>query len=200
MLTTPEVFIIESLALEDERSRRQEGDIISRMLHLGGKTGTQYYYIRTLVELKEIVRLFRKSKCRYLHLSCHANGSSMDTTFNAISYSELGELLRPELDRRRVFVSACQMACDKLAKELLVHSGCYSLIGPKKNIAFVDAAAFWVAFYHLMFKADGRRMTRETLRAKVGALSALYGEPIAYFAASEKHGYVRVELPNASYS
>jgi hypothetical protein len=196
--TTPELFIIESLELDDEKSSRQEGDIISRMLRLAGKTGTRYYYIRTEHELKEMIKLFNESNCRYLHISCHADGRNMSTTFDVISYSKLGTMLRPVLSGKRVFVSACQMASDTLAKELLIDSGCYSLIGPKKNIEFADAAAFWVAFYHLMFKVDYLRMKRATLRARVGELSTLYGEPINYFAKNAKRGYIRVEGPHGS--
>lgn len=144
--TKPELFIIESLTLDDEKAKRQEGDIISRMLHLAGKTGTQYYYIRTVRELDEMIDLFDDSHYRYLHISCHADKSGMATTFDDVPYAVLGEMLRPCLSNRRVFVSACQMASIRLAKELLPDTGCNSLIGPKQSIAFDNAAAFWVSF------------------------------------------------------
>ena len=134
--TIPEVFIIESLKLEDEEKRRQEGEIISRILNLSGKTKTKYYYIRTKRELDEITDIFDDSRYRYLHISCHANDLSMSTTFDEIEYSELGEMLAPCLDRRRIFVSACEMSNYKLAKELLYNTGCYSLIGPSRPINF----------------------------------------------------------------
>lgn len=192
--TKPEVFIIESLTLDDEKAGRQEGDIISRMLHLAGKVDTQYYYIRTVRELEEMIDLFDDSGHRYLHISCHANQNSMATTFDVVPYAKLGAMLRPCLDGKRVFVSACQMASDNVAAELLKGSGCYSLIGPKKNIAFDDAAAFWVSFYHLMFKANELKMTRENLQQRIKDLSAIYEEPINYFASSRKRkqGFVRV--------
>jgi hypothetical protein len=86
------------------------------------------------------------------------------------------------------------MASEDLAKELLTDSGCYSLIGPKKSIAFDNAAAFWVSFYHLMFKANELKMTRENLQRRITELSTLYDEPINYFAASKqcKRGFRRV--------
>ena len=52
--TKPEVFIIESLQLEDEKENLYEGQIISQILHLSGRE-TQYYYIRTRRELEEIL-------------------------------------------------------------------------------------------------------------------------------------------------
>lgn len=192
--TNPEVFIIESLALDDETGKRHEGEILSRMLNLSGKEETRYFYIRTKRELEEIIDLFDESQHRYLHLSCHANESSMDTTFDNVSFEELGAMLRPCLYNRRVFVSACEMANTNLAAELLKNSGCYSLIGPANAINFDDAAAFWVSFYHLMFKTSDRSMGRKDLRQCITDLSALFDEPINYFAASKstEKGFKRV--------
>ncbi len=192
--TDPEVFIIESLTLEDEKARRQEGDLLQRMLHIIGKRGTQYFYIRTRRELEQIVIEFANSRCRYLHISCHANDREMATTFDSIPFDELGQILGPALDGRRLFVSACEMASGNLATHLLKDSGCVSLIGPRRTIRFDDAAAFWVSFYHLMFKANELKMKRADLQRRIKELSAVYEEPINYFASSEsnKRGYVLV--------
>ncbi|MCT8999935.1 hypothetical protein NYR58_16220 [Chelativorans intermedius] len=194
MRTIPELFIIESLTLEDEKAGRQEGELISRMLRLGGKTRTQYYYIRTEVELEEMIDLFDESNYRYLHISCHANSHGMALTFGDLSFSKLAGMLNPCLEDRRVFVSACEMANESLAAAILRETGCYSLIGPKRSIRFSDAAAFWVAFYHLIFKANKLSMKRETLRRRITELSAIFEEPINYFASSStaKQGYTRV--------
>ncbi|OHV67157.1 hypothetical protein LCM4577_26760 [Mesorhizobium sp. LCM 4577] len=154
----PEIFTIESLRLRDEDDASQEGQLLSKILHLSGKKRTKYFYIRTKRELEEIIDIFEDSNYRYLHLSCHADKAGIATTFDDISYAELGEMLRPCLEDRRVFVSACQMANDVCAKALLKNTGCYSLVGPVKKINFDDAAAFWITFYHLMFKTDGRSM------------------------------------------
>ncbi len=165
------------------------------MLHLAGKTKTKYYYIRTKTELDEIIDLFDESQYRYLHISCHANYTEMSTTFDDISFEELGEMLSPCLDKRRVFVSACEMANKNLAKQLLCKTGCYSLIGPAKPINFDDAAAFWVSFYHLMFKANKRGMKREELQKYIKKLSALFDEPINYYASSRscKQGFKKAQ-------
>ena len=86
------------------------------------------------------------------------------------------------------------MATYGLARQILPDTGCYSLIGPKHNIRFDDAAAFWVSFYHLMFKLNDGSMKREGLRQRIRQLSRIYEEPINYFASSknEERGYVRV--------
>lgn len=192
--TNPELFIIESLTLDDEADSRHEGEILSRMLNLSGKTKTKYFYIRTKRELEEIVDLFDDSQHRYLHLSCHANGSEMATTFDSISFEDLGSMLRPCIQNRRVFVSACEMANSGLASQLLKGSGCYSLIGPARAINFDDAAAFWVSFYHLMFKASERGMGRKTLQRYISELSTLFDEPVNYYSSSKsaKSGFTRV--------
>ena len=192
--TVPEVFIIESLTIEDEESKHQEGEILSKMLHLSGKSATKYFYIRTERELEKIIDIFDKTRYRYLHISCHANTTSMATTFDSILYKKLGKMLESCLDKRRVFVSACAMANKNLAAELMPRTGCNSLIGPHTDISFGDAAAFWVAFYHLMFKANHGKMIRHDLQHCIAELSKLYGEPINYFAVSKatNAGFKRV--------
>lgn len=191
MGTRPEVFIIESLSLDDEKGGRQEGEILSRMLKLAGKRHTRYYYIRTERELEEIIDLFDESEYRYLHISCHAGPNSMSTTFDDISYKELGKKLAGVLEGRRLFVSACEMSNERLAAAVFNGSGCHSLIGPKQIINFDDSAAFWTTFYHLMFKQDDRRMKHRTIEYYVRELATLFGEPINYFrkSASAAEGF-----------
>lgn len=192
--TVPEIFIIESLRLRDEDDGSQEGQLLSKMLHLSGKEKTKYFYIRTKRELDEIIDLFEDSNYRYLHLSCHADKMGMATTFDDLSYTELGEMLGPCLDGRRVFVSACEMANEACAKALLKDTGCYSLVGPAKKINFDDAAAFWITFYHLMFKADGRSMKHRNVEFYVKELAALFREPVNYFRTSKSNarGFNRI--------
>jgi hypothetical protein len=194
LATKPDLFIVESLDLEDEELGRQEGEILARMLKLSGKTSTKYYYIRTERELDEIIDLFDSSDYRYLHISCHANKRGMGTTFDSISYTSLGEKLKECLEGKRVFVSACEMANDTLATELLKKTGFYSLIGPAAKINFDDSAAFWVTFYHLMFKLDDKRMKHRNVEFYVKELSTLFDEPINYFRRDETiaKGYRRV--------
>lgn len=184
--TVPEVFIIESLTLDDEAEGRHEGYIISNMLRLAGKKETKYFYLRTEKELENIIDVFDECKYRYLHISCHADENGIETTFDSMHYGRLGEMLSPCLDRRRVFVSACKMATRNFAREILPKTGCYSLIGPKNDIRFDDAAAFWVSFYHLMFKANDHGMMRSEIRKRIMQLSAIFQEPINYYTSHTK--------------
>jgi hypothetical protein len=75
------------------------------------------------------------------------------------------------------------MANKTLAEALLNKTGCYSLIGPARKINLDDSAAFWVTFYHLMFKLNKKAMKRSDIRHYVKELSDLFDEPINYFSA-----------------
>src|SRR5262245_57224917 len=128
-MTKPNVFIIESLHFKDEEHKLQEGELLSKILHLSGKDSI-YYYIRTQRELEAVLEIFMDSDYRYLHLSCHGNSTAMYTTLDEIPFSKLGKLLRPVLNNKRLFLSACSMANASLAKELVWDSRCLSVMEP----------------------------------------------------------------------
>ena len=185
--TTPQVFIIESLRLDDEEHERFEGRILKQILRLSGKESA-YYYIRTRRELEQIARVFSKSGFRYLHLSCHGSPTTMATTFDPLCFAELGQILRPHLNRRRVFVSACEMANRLLATELIKGSGCSSVIGPAESVLFSDAALLWSSFYHLTFRTNDNVMQRKWVLAHLRSTSKLFQVRMNYFSASESQG------------
>jgi len=93
-MSKPELFIIESLELNDEKKGYFEDKIWSGMLNLSEKKCI-YYYIRTRTELIEILDEFYMTDYRYLQLSCHASRRKMATTFDSIFFSDLGEILPP---------------------------------------------------------------------------------------------------------
>lgn len=186
--TKPQVFIIESLKLDDEKKDRFEGRVLKQILALGGKESA-YYYIRTQRELEKIVTLFGESGFRYLHISCHGNTTEMATTFDRISFPELGQILRPHLHGRRIFLSACEMTTKKLADEILLHgSGCYSVIGPAEKVAFSDAALLWSSFYHLAFRTNDAVMKRKWVLAHLRSTSTLFEVRMNYFSHSKPKG------------
>ena len=200
MATLPEVFIIESLKFEDEDANMTEGEILAGMLRLIGKCKTQYFYIRTEKELDEIIDKFDDSAFRYLHFSCHADLTGMATTLDFVSYEALGEKLKSCLLGRRVFVSGCQMASPRLAAAILKGTGCTSLLGPKDKINFDDSAAFWLMFYHLMFKADAKKMKHSEIEYFSSEMSRLIEESFSYFRtdADNSDGYRKIALNSAT--
>lgn len=194
MGSKPEVFIIESLKLEDEKKKWFEGKILADMLNLSEKNCI-YYYIRTKKEFIEILDEFYMSDYRYLHLSCHANRKVMATTLDEIKFSELAEILRDIGEDRRIFLSACSMASISLANEVIPKTRCYSILGPSKKIDFDDAAIFWTSFYHLMFKHNPRVMKRETVLNNAERIARLLGIKMEYFGRKSTKSVRHVKLP-----
>jgi hypothetical protein len=181
--TVPEVFIIESLEFDDEANDRYEGKIISNILHLNQKN-SKYYYIRTKKELEKVIGIFGESGYRYLHLSCHGSPQSMATTLDTIPFEQLGEILKPHLRRKRLFISTCEMVNGELAKAIIPDSGCYSIIGPWEPVAFSDAAILWASFYHLIFNYESEAITREGIIKYCQRIVNLFGVPLNYFSSS----------------
>lgn len=151
------------------------------MLDLSGKA-CRYVYIRTRPELEAVLEHFWDSRYRYLHLSCHANNEEMGTTLDSIPFQELGRIFEPYLEKRRLFLSACQMSCRDLAKRLIPTTRCYSILGPSAKIDIADAAIFWAAFYHTMFRLNPDSMNAQRVLATAEKLSSVFSIPLNYFA------------------
>ena len=193
MKTKPEVFIIETLDPDDEGNGRFEGSIISRMLKLHGKE-PKYRYVRTRKDFKKAVTQFGKSQYRYLHISAHANEEGMCTTNqDEIDYEELAEIVNPHLNGRRLFLSACSMVHEDLAREIIPNSGCYSVVGPVEDIYFSDAAIVWSSIYHLVFSESPEKISHKVLKEKLLKVCALFGVQFGYYSKSKKlkRGYTR---------
>jgi hypothetical protein len=160
--TLPKVFIIESLTFPDEKSDRFEGKFLSHILKLGS-IDSEYFYIRTKKEFKEVLRIFNSSNFRYLHLSCHGNEDGLTTTLDGLLHSEFALVTKNHLENRRLFLSACSATNRNFAESVIPSSGCLSMIGPATDIRFNDAAIIWASFYHLIFKANRTGMNRSDI-------------------------------------
>jgi hypothetical protein len=195
MKSSPDVFIIESLNFEDEEAARGEGTFLAHILKLAGRQH-KYFYIRTRAELEEVLDRFDDSGFRYLHISCHADPKGIALTLDHLSLSELGRILRPHLDNRRVFFSACELATKQLAGQLIRGTDCYSVIAPCQAIGFDEAALFWASLYHLMFKSDKLVMKRQDLTRNLRALSELFDVRVRYFSsdAATTQGFREITL------
>jgi len=167
------LFIIESLKFKDESEGRLEGDILTQILRLSGKD-TRYRYIRTRQELETMVGQFTKSRRRYLHISCHGNDQSLSTTLDPLPFPEFGDILRPHLRNRRLFISACGAVNADLATALMRKNGCLSIVGPANDICFDEAAVMWASFYHLMFKEDPDAMAPSSMKLALSRLQETF--------------------------
>lgn len=186
--TKADVFIIESLRFADEADNAFEGKFLSHILHLGGKK-PKYYYIRTQKELEKVLKLFRQSAYRYLHLSCHGSETSISTTLDRVSFRKLGQLIRPYMRKKRLFISACSAVNSQLAKNIIPSSGCISIIGPVTDVGFHDAAIIYASFYHLMFKKRASKMTRSGVTSILQKVADAFGISLNYFSISRRYGF-----------
>lgn len=186
---------MESVDFEDEAEGRLEGDILSQILRLSGKQ-SEYRYIRTRQELEAVLPQFAASDLRYLHISCHGSQGSLFTTLDEIRFEDLGKLLRPHLKGRRLFVSACAAVNGSLADFLMRRAGCYSIVGPARDVGFDEAAVMWAAFYHLMFKENPRAMKAAAIESALSQLIETFAVPMTYIRRMSKPPYWRqVTLP-----
>lgn len=172
--TKAQVFIIESLDVEDEEHRK-EGEILSRTLRLAGKDPI-YRYVRTKPELEHFIAEFQKSAYRYLHVSVHGNFDLIALTLDNLTGEDFAAVVGPALGGgRRLFLSTCRAATVRLAQSVFCHGGCRSVVGPKKKIDFDDSAIFWSSFYHLMFKRERGRMLDSDLEEVVDLMGKAIG-------------------------
>jgi hypothetical protein len=192
MKSKPDVFIIESLDPDDEGNGRFEGSSISHILRLHGKR-PEYRYVRTLKELKRAIGEFEASGYRYLHISAHADRDGLVTTnLDDVSNAQLAKLLSPALKGRRLFLSACSMVHRRMAAKVIPTTKCLSVVGPRRDIGFTEAAVFWPAVYHLLFSSDSERVTRAALRAALSKVASLFSVEIGYYSTSSSaRGYSR---------
>lgn len=146
--TEPEVFIIESLYVEDEIKNRFEGRALRDSLRITGQHPA-YFYARNAAELNDALESFRHSGYRFLHLSLHGKPDSIFTTLEEIPNNEFANMCAGKLKNRRVFFSACEVGSGGLPHLLPAQNnkGMYSIAAPQDKIPFGVACAFWTAFY-----------------------------------------------------
>jgi hypothetical protein len=178
--TFPEVFILESLTLTDERKRRLEGRVLADVLRMCGKS-PEYFYFRTEQELEELILEFRRSGYRFLHLSCHANDSELATTYGNVAYTRFAELTAGHLQNRRLFVSACEVG-NELFSELVSakNRGMYSIVSPRVSIPFDKAVALWSALYVHMFSVDASYVKVKDIGEALTSLCTLFDIPFMF--------------------
>ncbi len=193
--TEPKVFIIESLRFADEKKKLHEGDVITKILMLSN-IDCQYYYVRTKKEFEHVLNIFFESQYRYLHISCHGNTkkNALVLSLDEITFDELAEMLSPNFQKKRLFLSACSLVNYKLAETVIPMTKCYSVIGPSKDIYFRDAVIMWASFYHLIFKKEFEKMTREEILLGLKKVSNMFSISLNYFSISKSKGFKQDEI------
>jgi hypothetical protein len=178
--TFPEVFILESLTVQDERSRRFEGRVLADVLKMCGKS-PEYFYFRTEQELIELAREFRRSGYRFLHLSCHGNDESIAVTYGSISYQRFSEIFAGHLQNRRLFVSACEVGNELFGMAVAARNkGMYSIASPCVTINFDKAVALWSSLYVHLFSIDPNFVKAKEINEALSSLCYLFDVPFLF--------------------
>ncbi|MBP2549680.1 hypothetical protein J2858_002603 [Neorhizobium galegae] len=192
-MTKPEVFIIESLKFEEEADYR-EGEMIYRSLRMSNKNPL-YRYVRTMTEFEHFVGEFEESNYRYLHISCHGSRSGISMTLDDMTTQEVGEIVGPALEGKRLFLSTCLASTSAMAEAVFSNGGCTSLAGPKNKINFDDSVILWTSFYHLMFKANQKAMKRDILMETLSKCASTVGEKINCYRPGKDRKAIHTLLP-----
>lgn len=197
MKQIPELFIIESLRFEEEGTKL-EGHALRDILAMSGKVGTKYYYIRTRIELDKVIELFDAENFRYLHFSLHGSEMGIGTTLESISNEEFFQSIGDCVDNKRVFFSGCEIPSTKMAKLFFKQTDVYSLIGPATEVNFGNSAAFWHAFYTLMFEVDPSQMKHSEILKVLKITQKILGAPIHYYRRdiNKSSGYRLHKIPD----
>lgn len=161
------VFIIESSTMRDEWEGQLEGKIVADVLRMCNRRAP-YAYVRNKSELLAASDWFVKSKCRFLHISCHGNETALGLTLEDVSYGEFAKIFEGKLKQKRLFVSACSVGNASFRKAVLEanNKGMHSVLAPVDPIAFDKAVAFWAAFYVKAFSIDDARMKAKVLQTE----------------------------------
>lgn len=193
--THAEVFIIESLTLEDESKSRFEGKILADVLRICGKD-PKYYYFRTKDELYMLADLYRESSYRFLHLSCHGSADNIFTTLDPVPYIDFANIFSGILKNRRLFVSACDVGNELFAEILFAKNrGMFSIAGPTTEISFEHSVAYWSAFYVKLFSENMSFVKNDAIAFALKRLCDLYGVDFHWAWHNSKHKvYVHQEI------
>jgi hypothetical protein len=192
--TTPGVFIFESNTLADEKEDKFEGRALRDILRLLNRR-VDYRYFRTKKELGALLKEFRRSGLRYLHLASHGNKDEFVFTLDQVSTDDFARLAARFLGKRRLFISACEVANRSLARPLFAACPVYSMAGPAERISYSDAAVAWAAFYNLVFRGGVRGLKHNEIEAALRKVCRVFGLKFnAYFRDKKDPHYRRVVI------
>ena len=136
-----------------------------------------------------MARQFAESRFRYLHIACHGRRGSFRLTYDKVPYRNFAQIIGPVITDRRLFLSACEIAHDELAREIYKASRPYSITGPTCKILFSDAAVIWASLYNLLFKHDPVIIKGRVIRKFLRDLCELYDVTFAHFGRIKKRPY-----------
>lgn len=191
MSTKPDIFIIESLKLNDEKEARCDGKILYDYLKLLKKNPI-YYYIRTKKELQKMSELLSKSQYRYLYISCHGNQNALYTTLDKVSFDTFSDIFKNTLTNRRIFISGCELGNRYFAESLFEkETGLQSITAPVSDVEFCQMLPFWSTFFYITTNFDENKMIGQVIHPTLQLCSNIFHVDVAHFYRSKQDGVMQ---------
>jgi hypothetical protein len=111
---------------------------------------------------------------------------------DVITFKQFAEIFAGRLNKRRLFVSACQTGVKELARAVFAaNPDCYSVAAPKHSPRFDESAIMWSAFYYFMWRRNPDKMKRKQIRHTLDQLGSLFHPAIRFFTLDKKLGNIR---------
>ena len=152
----------------------------------------EYRNVDSVKKLTQAVEDFRKSKLRYLYLSCHADTDGIAINGYDVSNAELAEIFKGNVKKKRLFLSACKAGNRNMATAFINKSGGQSIIGAPIDLYFDKAALFWPSFFHVINMAEQDKMNKQSLSKTLKQCVDLFEIPINYYhAINNQEMYLR---------
>ena len=186
--THPDVFIIESLDINDESANQFLGRVIEQALLLSGLRPA-YHYVRSKEEFRAAIELFHVSHYRYLHLSMHASNDVIALTEGTLTNKEFAEILKGKLKNRRLFFSACCVGAGNLPSLIAeTNHGGYSILSPTEMLSFSVSCSLFPALYVSLLRNNAKGFGSQELTAVLKPLSKLFKTPfkLTYYKPDKK--------------
>lgn len=190
-----DLFIIESFS--PSSILYHEGWEIASALRKMGKNPI-YMNVGTVEELKRALQMFKTSRYRFIHFSCHGSDHSLTLSKSGeLPYKSFAQISAKCFNLKRVFFSSCRLGNKNFSEEIAMQNlGVQSIIAPIGDISSIVSIHFWCSFYSSILLpkimsateiSETKSMSFSTILHNFSYVVALYREKfhISYHETSE---------------
>ena len=179
-----DLFIIESFS-PSSKVYHEGWEIASALRKMGKKP--IYLNVGTVEELKRALQMFRTSRYRFIHFSCHGSDHSLTLSESGeLSYESFAQISARCFNLKRVFFSSCRLGNKNFSELIAMQNlGIQSIIAPIGDISSIVSIPFWSAFYSSILLpkivsaieiSETKSMSFSTILHNFGNVVALYRE------------------------
>ena len=177
-----DLFIIESFS-PSSKVYHEGWELASALRKMGKKP--IYMNVGTVVELKRALQMFKTSRYRFIHFSCHGSDHSLTLSKSGeISYESFAQISAKCFNLKRVFFSSCRLGNKCFSEEIAMHNlGVQSIIAPIGDISSIVSIHFWCAFYSsiLLPKIISEEEISETKSMSFSTILHNFGNVVALY-------------------